>query len=260
MNNYKFLKVAEFDAVGGPSKKGKDESGNAMGPTDKGRYVVYQIGKHVSPTYPFSSGIKWGTPLKIAGGKAQVKINGVWKDLTSHSAYFNQFKSKEGEKAILQFIQDQYAVYKNAARAYDKNSVSKTELYEKYPGSWIFNDFGHLTIKYFSDRNGNFKWERGESKSLEYIHTTPIDEYFHSKDMPRSLSQSHGCTHVKPKDIESFIIMGYAKIGSVIEVKQYSEDFAPISFESDTGRPDYEIHFYPGLRKVFVYSVSVIVR
>lgn len=46
-------------------------------------------------------------------------------------------------------------------------------------------------------------------------------------------------------------------IGNVIEVKEYTETYVPISFESDSGRPEYELHFYPGLRKIFLFHVTI---
>ena len=90
----------------------------------------------------------------------------------------------------------------------------------------------------------------------EYLHTTPFNEFYTDHSVSFNLSSSHGCTHIRPKDIDTFIANGYVKKGSVVEVKPYTETYIPLNFEAVYGRPDYELHFYPGLQKIVVYSVT----
>lgn len=257
MAKYKFLKIEEYPAVGGPEKRYKDENGHWADPTRKGRFVIYRIGKHLSSTYPFSSGIEWGTPLRVQDNKAQIKKGGVWVNISSTKGFTQFASSPEREKMILEFIRDQYNLYKIETLKKDAGSLTPQEKAAKYPSSWIFNDFGHVTIKYFVDKNGDYKLNKGEDVISDYLHTTPYNEFFTKHEVSFNLGESHGCTHVKPKDIDTFINNGYVKISSVIEVKPYTETYIPLNFEADYGRPDYELHFYPGLHKIIVYMVSI---
>lgn len=59
------VKVATFDAVGGPSKLQSASDGYVAGPTDAGIYRMSHCGRHSSPSYPDWSKIRWGSEIKV---------------------------------------------------------------------------------------------------------------------------------------------------------------------------------------------------
>ncbi|KGN81289.1 hypothetical protein HW49_04265 [Porphyromonadaceae bacterium COT-184 OH4590] len=242
---YKFFKVAEFDAVGGPQNATMGQDGFMETPTKKGRFVVGYIGKHRSYSrYGFSSEVAWGTPLREHQGKVQIYINKSWIDLSKYTKAYHGYT----EESILDYL-----------KKWNKKLTTFNDEKGKYelPDSWIYNDFGHLTIKYFKDSNENYKLDKGEAFMGDFIHTTSKDEVATIKGRVVSLSGSHGCIHVKPNDID-VLVKYYIKIGSIVEVKSYQEKTAMTTFEQSYGRPPYETHFYPGKRKIFIYKVTKI--
>ena len=242
MGKFKFLKVAEFDGVGGPAKEVMGDDKHMKTPTRSGRFVVAKIEKHISyGKYAFYSGIAWVTPLREYNKKAQIKRNGVWIDLSTVPAF-----SKYAEKDVLRVLIESHA------------SLMHDPLLKVLPGSWIYNDFGHISVKYFKDLDGNYRLNGKEEILGDFIHTTPGDELRSSRGQKVVLGESHGCIHVKPKDIDAMLSV-YIKRGSIIEVKEYTElTRPPISMELNYGRPEYETHFYPGLRKIFIYKVDAL--
>jgi hypothetical protein len=251
---YKYFKIIEYDAVGGPQKPEMGKDGNMQTPTRAGRFVINTIAKHVSyGKYAFTSGVEWGTPIRVENKKIQIQKNGVWTNLTSLTA-FKKYKGNESD-----IIEKLKGLYEELKASFDKhpNVLSDAEKNSTLPNSWIFNDFGHVSIKYFKDLNNDFILNGNETLLGDFIHTTPTDEFLFDHHFKGSLVESHGCVHVRPSDINTFINNGYTKIGSVIEVKSYLEiGPIPIAFESAIGRPDYEMHFYPGLKKLTVYNVT----
>jgi hypothetical protein len=160
------------------------------------------------------------------------------------------------EDNLLKVLKIEYAYYKSRVPS---ASLSATERAASLPDTWIFHDVGHVSIKYFKDLNGDFKRNGKEYIMGDFIHTTKYNELASSHGYPFELSESHGCIHVKPNDIDILIDSGFIKKGSVIEVKPYTNVIRPaISMELDYGRPDYEAHFYPGLKKLFIYQVTYI--
>ena len=228
MPTYKFLKKIDFDAVGGPPlQDGVGKYARTL--TRSGRFIIVSIGKHISTGKYLYSTIAWGTPLREHNGIVQIKDKGVWKNLSS----LEPFKKRKKEKSLTEkdFLNKLKRMY---------SSLSGENL---LPSSWIFNDFGHTTIKYAKDK-----------LMSDFIHTTPEDEYLTSVGKNFDLVESHGCIHMKPNDID--IIKNYIKKYSVIEVMPYGLEYAPISFEREYGKPDYELHFYPSLKKIIVYTVT----
>lgn len=239
MPTYKFLKKIDFDAVGGPPLQIGDGE-YARTPTRSGRFIIVSTGKHVSTGKYLYSTIAWGTPLREHNGIVQIKDKGVWKNLSS----LEPFKKRKKEKLLTEkyFLDELKGMY---------SSLSGKDL---LPSSWIFNDFGHTTIKYAKDNNENGVFDEGDTLMSDFIHTTPEDEYSTSVGENFDLVESHGCIHMKPNDID--IIKNCIEKYSVIEVMPYGLEYAPISFEREYGKPDYELHFYPSLKKIIVYTVT----
>jgi len=223
----KRVKVATFDAVGGPAELHSASDGYYAGPTDAGIYQMSHCGRHSSPSYPDWSKIRWGSEIKEEGGQIWVMHDKKWQLLSTVSP-------KMTKLALMQ-----------------RNSL----LYGKYelPTTWVFNDFGHITCYFFKDKNGNRKLDKdlGEKIHLEYFHTTPDDEAATAAGKPVTLSESHGCIHLKPNDIDEMINKGYFKSGNMVVVHGYSEKVPPW-VDDASGAPPFEIHFFPDAKQVIV--------
>lgn len=219
--------VATFDAVGGPAALSKADDGYYAGPTDAGVYRVALCGKHSSPSYPDWSKIRWGSEIKEEGGAIFVKHDGRWQDLKILSPRLSK-----------QTIMDR-----------------NLELYGTYtlPKTWVFNDFGHMTCYFYKDRNNNGRLDRqlDEHIHAEYFHTTPDDEAVSAAGGTVNLGPSHGCIHLKPKDIDAMIGNGYFKPGNKVVVHSYTTAM-PAWVNDSTGVGPFEVHFFPGSKKVIV--------
>lgn len=219
------VKVAAFDAVGGPNALSKAADGYYAGPTDQGTYRMARCGKHSSPSYPEWSKIRWGSAIKEEGGEIKVMHDGKWQAL--------KVVSPRMTKDAL--VERYFQLY------------GKREL----PTQWLFNDFGHITCYFYKDKNANRKLDAGEHIHREYFHTTPDDEAAAAAGKPISLSESHGCIHLKPKDIDDMIAKGYFKSGNKVVVHGYS-DKVPSWPQDAAGKAPFELHFFPGARSVVV--------
>lgn len=212
--------IDEFSAVGGPAVSQMGGDGFEAGPTNKGQYTIAYCGKHSSQRYAEWSKIKWGTPLKEEKGKLYVFEKNKWTPIP-HTVQ----EVKEYHKSL-------YGI-------------------EKIPDKWVFNDFGHQTCYYFVDVNQNRRLDGKERIHGEFIHTTPPNEAEATRGLPVILTESHGCVHVKPSDIDSMQAKGYLKRGNLFIVHDYFED-APLLKTKKKGTPPFELHFYPKSQKILV--------
>jgi len=220
--------IAVYPAVGGPTTVGIGSDGNQEGPTDQGDYVIAYCGKHSSPKmYQFWSKITWGTQLRERKGVLEVYVSGRWQALKN----FTPATADDIKKYHLQL----YGTY-------------------KIPDKWVFNDFGHETCYFFKDLNKNRKKDRGEPIHPEFMHTTPGDEANTVRGRPVILTESHGCIHVKPKDIDDMKQKGYLNTGNSFIVHGYS-NFLPL-WEMGAGQGPFEVHFYPGAQMIAVKGVG----
>lgn len=219
--------VAVYEGVGGPETAVMGSDGFEAGATDAGSYVVAYCGKHSSRRYPHWSRIRWGTPLKEEKGKLYVKHERHWKPISDFTT-----ASKDD---ILEYHEDLYGV-------------------RKLPSKWVFNDFGSSTCYVFKDHNKNRKLDGKERVHGEFFHTTPPNEAETALGDPVILTESHGCVHVKPVDITEMRKKGYFRSGNLVHVHKYSES-APTA-PKGPGKSPYELHFYPGDRKIVVKGVK----
>jgi hypothetical protein len=222
--------VDSYEAVGGPAIPVMGWDGFEAGPTDEGTYVVAYCAKHRSSRYRNYSSIPWGTPLRENNGSLEVFINKRWQSL----AIFSDLSKDE--------ILDEYG------RLYNRRTL---------PSTWVFNDFGHLTCYFFKDLNDNGKldWDKGEYIHGEFMHTTPDNEAETALSRTDNtvqviLFESHGCIHVKPDDIDDMKRKGYLQRGYKIYIHKYSDTI--VLPQSGLGQPPFELHFYPGMKKIIV--------
>ncbi len=215
--------IDAFEAVGGPITPVMGSDGFPAGPTNKGKFVIARCGRHASNRYAYWSRIEWGTPLKEEAGMLYVKMRGTWKKLADFTAA-------------------------TKAEILDKHD----ELYGSriIPNKWVFNDFGHMTCYYFKDLNNNRRRDKNERIHGEFIHTTPSNEAETFTSKPVILLESHGCIHVKPTDIDTMIRKKYLQKGNRVIVHDYADRAPRITHTG--GQPPFELHFYPGDRKILV--------
>jgi hypothetical protein len=99
--------------------------------------------------------------------------------------------------------------------------------------------------------NKNGRHDLNEPVHNQMFHTTPENEFQTAHGLPVLLASSHGCIHLKPKDIDEMISKGYLKTGNV--VYSYDYGFKPLSTSNiETGGPPYTINFFPGIKKLYV--------
>jgi hypothetical protein len=218
--------VATFDAVGGPAALAKADDGYYAGPTDAGTYRLLRCGKHSSPSYPVWSKIRWGSAIKEEGGAIKVMHDGKWQLLSK----------------LVPAMTKKMLIDRNM-ELYGKNTL---------PTEWRFNDFGHMTCYFFKDKNNNRKFDKGETMSKEYFHTTPDDEASAAQGKPVVLTESHGCIHLKPNDIDDMIAKKYLAQGNKVVVHKYDVTI-PKDWSNDAkATAPFEVHFFPGEKKVLV--------
>ena len=233
-------KIKEIDAKGGPSATAMGGDGLAKTSTTAGRFVIHSLEKHVSPErYAWWSGIPWGTPMRLNAGVTEIKLNGTWQPLTNQKKW-SAFK--DDQPAVTKVIIDYY----NGTLGYA----------DSFPDKWVFNDFGHISVKYFRDLNNDRKLNGKESIMGDFIHTTPVDESRTAQKLSVTLAESHGCIHIKPLDIDELISKEYLRRGNTVEVHPYSETVIPNVLDRKNAKPFFEFHFYPAKFIAAIYKVG----
>lgn len=223
--------VDAYLAVGGPPAARGGSDGFEAGPTDAGTFVIAYTGLHSSARYPAWSAIRWGSPLREAGGGViEVLHDGKWRRLDS-------FPSAPDVESLKQRY---------------------LELYGEYalPKTWVFNDFGHMTVYYFKDLNKNKRLDGKEVIHGEFLHTTPDNEAQAARGEAIDLRESHGCVHVAPADIDDMKKKGYLDKGNTLVVHGYDEG-APVDVPVEAGKKPFEVHFYPGSAQIFIFGKAV---
>lgn len=267
MASYILKKVKTYDAHGGLSDDLLDDNpsmkASQYSSTKAGRYVIHSIAKHVSGGRWIMSSIPWGTPITFNWIEHKIYIRKDKKlvKLSEYNTQWSRFSDTDLYDQLLKIYQDNYMNY------YSK----------PFPDTWIFNDFGHVAVKYFKDINNNFILDNKESIQSDFIHTTPVDEAKTAYNKiveprfakPIVLENSHGCIHVKPDNINELIDNGYLSKGGNLEVHPYEASrTAPNTLEIKNANPKkvFEVHFFPrsnktdknisGKGQLVVYSIN----
>lgn len=220
--------VQTYEAYGGPEYLHIAPDGHEAGPTDAGEYRVAYVGRHASKRYPTWSKIPWGTPLKEEAGEVLVRVDGWWQRL-------RDVVDLTREK-VEQYHHDLYRV-------------------RKVPNTWVFNDFGHATCFLYKDLNGNGRRDRKEEIHGEFIHTTPLDEAMTALGREVALGPSHGCIHVKPRDIDDMVKRGFLRKNTKVVVHPYSARRVVLP-ASPNARPPFEMHFFPSMKQILVIGTA----
>jgi hypothetical protein len=267
MATYTLKKLKTYDAHGGLSNDLLDDNpslkAHEYSSTRAGRYVIHSIAKHVSGSRWLYSSIAWGTPITFnwIEHRVYVKKDGKFVKLSEYNSQWKRYADTDLYDELLRIYQNNYMNY------YTK----------PFPDTWVFNDFGHVSIKYFKDTNNNFMLDKKESIQSDFIHTTPVDEAKSSYNKiveprfatPITLGNSHGCIHVKPDNINELIDNGYLSKGGNIEIHEYKASLLiPNTLEIKNANPKkmFEVHFFPqsnktdkkisGKGQLVVYSIN----
>jgi hypothetical protein len=188
-----------FEAWGGPSTPVHDPRMWEL-PTIAGTYIIHFVRPYTTPSWPMSK-IAWGTALKDMPAQ-----NDVWYKLNGKKWGSVKNDIGIGRSELISYYHSLYG----------KHMV---------PKSWVFNDFGPLSVRFFKDLNGNRRLDRskGEVLSGEMIHTTPENEAQASTRKKVILVPSHGCIHIKPQDRNILMALGAFNSGTSFIVHKYSE-------------------------------------
>lgn len=220
--------AAMYDGFGGPKNARMGDDGFEAGPTDPGEYRVAYCGRHSSRRYRGWSTFRWGSEVKEEAGKVLVMHDGKWTDVAGYGL---------DRKQITDYSQFLYGV-------------------DKVPKKWVFNDFGHMTCYLYRDLNGNRRMDGKETIHGEFIHTTPVNESEETLGLEVQLTESHGCIHVKPGDIDEMIRLRYLAKNNRVVVHRYAETRIPFAKAKISHSRPYEVHFYPGLQKMCIVGVE----
>ncbi|WP_046244510.1 hypothetical protein [Hymenobacter terrenus] len=257
MPRYQYSQIAIYDAKGGPEKATYYEGdSHEATPTQTGRFIVARVEKHISPKKYMWSAVPWGTPLRVnAAGTVEVQLHGRWQPLTDMPTWKAQYGN------------DQVGVRVDIENSY-KKMITPLKKHLKdvgtIPKTWIFNDFGHVAVKYFEDLNHNGRQDSNEKPSNDFIHTTPYDElytWFNATTawhVDINLAPSHGCIHLRPVEIDKLLSSGYLKPGASLEVHSYAARHQKLFTVNSKARRHArtEVHFFPGEHKLVVYAVA----
>jgi hypothetical protein len=217
--------AATYPAYGGPVKAFISGDGFEAGPTDSGEYIIYGCWPHSSSRYKDWSGIPWGTPLRETIKGIEVKVKDHWELITKYSI-----------------------VTKDDILAYHWQLFKRPGL----PSTWVFNDFGHVTCYIYIDKNRNGKRDiASEGIHGEMFHTTPINEAQTALNQEVTLAESHGCIHIKPRDIDSMIEKGYLAKGNKVYVHDYKQSAKKVPIDT-TAKAPFTVHFFPGNKIILI--------
>jgi hypothetical protein len=200
--------------------------------TTAGRYVIHSYGPYKTKTWELAR-IGWGTQLQMrdwdAGGYKVQRLyyrTGLrrtpWKlveetapgaSLTNIKKWFNELYGEhdahDQQGRTVRHLPDQRALH-------DKN-------HDGVPDTWIFNEFGPWSVRYFRDTNHDGVLDGDEHLMGELIHTIPVNEEQVERGVPVRFTPSHGCVHISPIDREKFRKAGAFKKGNSFIVHRYSE-------------------------------------
>jgi hypothetical protein len=188
--------IQVIEAWGGPEHGGHDPRMTPVR-TTAGEYRIGAINAYRTQTWPASQ-IAWGRLLRD-----EPKLDDV---------FFQRTLTNWVSVKSLGISRDQ--IRREYFRLWGRLEV---------PKAWVFNDFGPIAIRYYCDRNKNGRRDRDEPFMGEMIHTTPDAEAATARGIPFSLTESHGCVHIRPADRTKLMAAHVFEVGVPFIVHRYSE-------------------------------------
>jgi hypothetical protein len=259
---YTLIAGSTHPAYGGPLVERPADKATR---TRSGRYVVGRIEPHTSASKWPMSAVPWGTPIRRnAAYHIEVLVQGKWVLLNTLPGWKEKYPTNTPEGATQLYMQEYRKMMswlQNTKYELKEQSKMPAPWNGEFPKFWNLNDFGQVAVKYYKDLNGNRKLDGKEELLSDFVHTTPYDEMetMLSRKLkpayPLTLGESHGCIHMIPQVLQTWIAKKILAVGATIEVHLYPEKTLLASFQRTAGRVGTEIHFYPGARKIALYKV-----
>lgn len=219
---YCYLKqklVAQIEACAGPppGNESSGPGGHSAGATPYGNYVLGYLEHHSTINWPMSA-VPWSAKLRVTtakeiefskdGGKTWLPATGLNGATTKASILF-----AERTEASTAQVEHRAPRPLSAAVKAEKNAACRRIFYNG------------PTLKPFYDLNdfGEWSWNltQNAGRTQYYLHTTPDDEHATTAGQAFSLTNSHGCVHVKPADRNAWKAKGYFKAGNPFFVAHY---------------------------------------
>ncbi|MEM9836470.1 MAG: hypothetical protein AAF828_08205 [Bacteroidota bacterium] len=283
------IKIKDYHAVGGipPDKITPVLKKEHYTPTQSGLFTINSVSPHRSGGRWEFSTVTWGAATKIEKGIVQVKLRSKFIPLRSIKAW-SKYSHKEILEKVLKAYDDFFDVYTNAGIALSRvklmeaakiTYISTGKAGKEIPDKWMLNDFGHLSIKYYKDKNHNGRLDGKEGIVADFVHSSPNTEMFtrlppryqgsvlkaevlksqpdNSRDklLLRLLNWSHGCIHILPADMDEMVKEGYAKKGNILKVHDYTVDTYDEKEVIRHRITPYEVHFFPKDFRVVVFKI-----
>ena len=190
--------VACYRGRGGPPSELYDDAKHVAVTTKPGAYTLGPAHAHVTSNWYFSQ-IPWGAEIRKNGDGYQVRWPGrpwAWATRTPTSAFKEPFDDTDFEGLP------------------EESRGGETVMI------WKKNDFGPIA------------WNL--SPSDLYVHTTPDTEAgTRPPGLAKSLSCSHGCVHIDPRERDEMMSRGYLGAGVPFVVRSWNEHVLPDAVRND---------------------------
>jgi hypothetical protein len=199
--------VAQFPACAGPAgAPRRDRGGHTATQTPAGRYVLGEAQHHISGGWPLSS-IPWGAQLRHrSDGDVEWSMDGVnWRPATG----------PDGDLTLAGIV------FRARSVGRSLSDEEKRQVVEQYRD--IFSD---SDVSYRQNDFGEWAWnlEQPAGRSTPYfLHTTPDDEAATAAGREVSLTNSHGCVHIRPVDRDLLLRNGWLQRGTPFTVETYGK-------------------------------------
>lgn len=204
-----------LDIVAGPPPKEtrSGDGGHTAESTQAGIYVLDKAEIHTTPNWP-ASVVPWGAEIRRQHGIIQYRFGNQWRDATGPRGGVTQ------------------ALRLWNTRTEASRRIPPQRLEEIANSYFIDRVTGQLTEVYKNNDFGKVSWnlKRNGKRTAYYIHTTPFDEFNTAAGNIVTLTQSHGCIHIRPQDRDRFVKAGYLREGITVDIRQYGEVGPPADF------------------------------
>jgi L,D-transpeptidase catalytic domain len=198
--------TAQFPATAGPAGASrKDRGGHTATETPAGRYLLGRAEHHVSGGWPLSS-IPWGANLRQrSDGDWEWSVDGItWRPATGPDGTLTQAG----------------IVFQSRGLGRDLTEMEKADVVEQYRGIFTNTD-----VNYRQNDFGEWAWNLTQNGRYTpyFLHTTPQDELDTAAGRPVSLTNSHGCVHIRPVDRDLMTRNGWLRRGIPFVVEPYGQ-------------------------------------
>lgn len=191
--------VACYRGRGGPPSTLQDDAKHVAAPTKPGSYRLGPAHAHVTSNWYFSQ-IPWGAEIRAKDGGYQYRLPGlfVWSWATKNPA----------------------GTLKEPLEDVDFEGLPEVTRNGETFMVWNKNDFGPIA------------WNLAPSDL--YVHTTPDTEAgTRPPGASKSLTCSHGCVHIDPKERDEMTKAGYLGADIQFVVRKWDEHLLPDQVRHD---------------------------